>query len=85
MKHSLKFLEEERIVLKMKSGTGVNNKNLDGIIKMTKIPSTSVHHYDSLNHMIMEDSLTGNMKFAELLSECDRHIHQIPAFPSPDQ
>jgi hypothetical protein len=26
----------------------------------------------------MEESLTGNHKFAELLEECDRHIHQIP-------
>lgn len=34
--------------------------------------------------MMMEESLTGNTKFAELLEECDRHIHQNPAFPTEE-
>jgi sugar-specific transcriptional regulator TrmB len=67
MRHSLKILEEERIVLKMKSVTDANRKNISAFIGKTSIPSTLDYHADSLNPMIMEDSLTGNMKFADLL------------------
>ena len=82
MRQSLKILEEERIVLKMKSVTNANKKDISSYIGKTSIPQSLEYHADSLNPMIMEDSLTGNMKFAELLQECDNHIHQIPAFPN---
>ncbi|CDW84399.1 UNKNOWN [Stylonychia lemnae] len=83
LKNSLKMLEEDRIMEKIKQKRNSQSSLISGLnsIKdnksMTEIIDQASNHKDEL-----EESLSANPLFLDLLIECDRHIHENQNFVS---